>query len=88
MQEIPIPDATFLDGDANTYPGELEKVSSKIYLSRCLIFFHGALYLSDPYRSDLEEAFSHSYSCDDRSNESNAVQLFTSNASQTHITIV
>ena len=22
MQEIPIPDATFLDGDANTYPGE------------------------------------------------------------------
>ena len=29
MQEIPIPDATFLDGDANTYPGELEKTSPK-----------------------------------------------------------
>ena len=27
MQEIPIPDATFLDGDVNTYPGELEKTS-------------------------------------------------------------
>ena len=22
MQEIPIPDATFLDGDANTFPGK------------------------------------------------------------------
>ena len=29
MQEIPIPDATFLDGDANTYPGEWSKASSK-----------------------------------------------------------
>ena len=29
MQEIPIPDATFLDGEANTYPGELTKASPK-----------------------------------------------------------
>ena len=29
MQEIPIPDATFLDGDGNTYPGEWSKASSK-----------------------------------------------------------
>ena len=29
MQEIPIPDATFLDGEANTYPGELTQASPK-----------------------------------------------------------
>ena len=34
MQEIPIPDATFLDGDANTYPGELAKASQKYVFHR------------------------------------------------------
>ena len=32
MQEIAIPDATFLDGDANTYPGEYRKNSLKRHL--------------------------------------------------------
>ena len=37
MQEIPIPDATFLDGEVNTYPGELAKAFPKKYLSRCIL---------------------------------------------------
>ena len=44
MQEIAIPDATFLDGDANTYPGEKRKALSKgIYLTFFYQLFNVAL---------------------------------------------
>ena len=34
MQEIPIPDATFLDGEADTYPGEFKlQCFVKVYLN-------------------------------------------------------
>ena len=33
-QELPIPDATFLDGDANTYPGRKEEV---LNLNNCFL---------------------------------------------------
>ena len=53
------------------------------YYLKYLWFFVGPLSVR-PRRG----VFTSHSSCDDRSNESNAVQLFTSNASQTHITIV